>query len=60
MKLKKEKENFLDKSKNEKNNSLDELNKELYKAKREFQYNKLKNKKINEKLINVKKNFNTN
>ena len=60
MKLKKEKENFLDKSKSEKNNSLDELNKELYKAKREFQYNKLKNKKINEKLINVKKNFNTN
>ena len=60
MKLKKEKENFLDKSKNEKINSLDELNKELYKAKREFQYNKLKNKKINDKLITVKKNFNTN
>ena len=58
MKLKKEKNNFLDQ--NNKNKSLDELNKKLDKVKREYQYNKLKNKKTIEKLINVKKNFKIN
>ena len=57
IKLKTEKNDFINNNKKNQNASLDNLNKELNKIKNEYIYNKKKNKNINEKLINVKKNF---
>ena len=64
IKLTKEKNDFNDKNKekneNNKNNnySLENLRKKLYKARNEFNYNKIKNQRTMEKLNNAKKNYN--
>ena len=55
--LKEEKKNFIENYNNNKTISLEELNKKLIQVKGYYKYNKLKNKKTIEKLINAKKNF---
>ena len=57
-KLKKEKNNFLDKNGKE-DYSLEKYKKDLIKAKKDYIYNKLKSKKTMEKLYNLKKKYNT-
>ena len=63
-KLTKEREEFKNKNKNKENldnfHLLEELKKRLSDAKNDYKYNKLKHKKTNEKLINIKKNLNEN
>ena len=64
MKLTKEREDFKNKNKDKENldnnHLLEELKKRLSDAKSDYKYNKLKHKKTNEKLINIKKNLNEN
>ena len=57
-KLKKEKENFIDKNGHE-DYSLEKYNKKLIKVKKDYIYNKLKSIKTMEKLSNLKKKYNT-
>ena len=64
-KLTKEKEEFITKNKDQQNNSdnkhlLENLKRKLSSAKSEYNYNRLKSKKTNEKLDNIKKNFEQN
>jgi hypothetical protein len=56
-KLKTEKNEFINNNKDNKTESLEILNKELSKVKNDYNYNKKKTKKTNEKLVNIKKNF---
>ena len=63
-KLTKEREEFKNKNKDKENlddaHLLEELKKRLSDAKSDYKYNKLKHKKTNEKLTNIKKNLNEN
>ena len=56
-KLKAEINDFINNNKNNEISSLEILNKELNKVKNDYNYNKKKTKKTNEKLVNIKKNF---
>ena len=63
-KLIKEKEDFIVKNRNKDNFDniflLDNLKRKLSSAKNDYNYNRLKNEKTNEKLNNIKKKFNEN
>ncbi len=64
MQLTKEKNDFKDKNKENKDNinnnySLDYLQNKLYRVRNEFKYNKIKNQRTMEKLNNAKKNYNS-
>ena len=63
-KLVKEKEDFINKNKSNDNFDniflLDNLKRKLSSAKNDYNYNRLKNEKTNEKLNNIKKKFNEN
>ena len=58
LKLKKEKNNFIDNNGKE-DYSLEKYKKDLIRAKNDYIYNKLKSKKTMEKLSNLKKKYNT-
>ena len=57
LKLKNEKKDFIDKFQNDKDLSMENLNKELSKAQRDYNYNKIKNRKSFKKLINIRNTF---
>ena len=60
-KLIKEKEEFINKNKDDNNEQLlEDLRKKLSSAKNEYNYNKLKNQKTSEKLNNINKNMEQN
>ena len=57
LKLKNEKKDYIDKYQNDKNSSMEILQKELSKVQRDYNYNKIKNRKSFKKLINIRNTF---
>ena len=57
MKLKTEQKDYIDKYQNDKNSSMENLKKELSKAQRDYNYNRIKHKKSFKKLINIRNTF---